>query len=124
LARPSANPGYKSINPPHADRRTADKIEVVEVFWYGCPHCYDFEPYLDAWLETKPDDVDFKRMPGIFRQDWLVHARAFYAAEQLGVLDDCTADVQPDAPARQAPEFGTRSCGSCSCRRASRRCFQ
>lgn len=81
-----ANPGYKEINPPHTPENT-DKIEVVEIFWYGCPHCHSFEPYLDAWLESKPDDVEFVRMPGIFRQDWLVHARAFYAAEQLGVLD-------------------------------------
>lgn len=81
-----ANPGYKPIDPPHASEGS-DKIEVVEIFWYGCPHCHDFEPYLDAWLETKPDDVEFIRMPGIFRQDWLAHARAFYAAEQLGVLE-------------------------------------
>lgn len=81
-----ANSGYKEIDPPQAPEHN-DKIEVVEIFWYGCPHCHDFEPYMDAWLETKPDDVAFIRMPGIFRQDWLAHARAFYAAEQLGVLD-------------------------------------
>jgi thiol:disulfide interchange protein DsbA len=63
------------------------KIEVVEVFWYGCPHCYDIEPYLDKWLETKADDVDFIRMPGIFRKSWIPHAKAFYAAEKMGVLD-------------------------------------
>lgn len=81
-----ANTGYKEIDPPQTPEHS-DKIEVVEIFWYGCPHCHDFEPYMDAWLETKPDDVAFVRMPGIFRQDWLAHARAFYAAEQLGVLD-------------------------------------
>ncbi len=63
------------------------KIEVVEIFWYGCPHCYDFEPFLDEWLENKPDDVEFKRMPGIFRENWMPHARAYYTALELGVLE-------------------------------------
>lgn len=63
------------------------KIEVVEVFWYGCPHCYDFEPFLEEWLKTKADDVEFKRMPGIFRENWIPHARAYYTALELGVLD-------------------------------------
>ncbi|MCG8324184.1 MAG: thiol:disulfide interchange protein DsbA/DsbL [Thiotrichales bacterium] len=63
------------------------KIEVVEVFWYGCPHCYDFEPFLEDWLKNKPDDVEFKRMPGIFRENWVPHARAYYTALELGVLD-------------------------------------
>jgi len=63
------------------------KIEVVEVFWYGCPHCYDFEPFLEDWLKNKADDVEFKRMPGIFRENWIPHARAYYTALELGVLD-------------------------------------
>lgn len=63
------------------------KIEVVEIFWYGCPHCYDFEPHLEVWLKNKPEDVEFRRMPGIFRDNWVPHARAYYTAEELGVLD-------------------------------------
>ncbi len=63
------------------------KIEVVEIFWYGCPHCYDFEPHLEEWLKNKPDDVEFRRMPGIFRDNWVPHARAYYTALELGVLD-------------------------------------
>ena len=63
------------------------KIEVVEVFWYGCPHCYHFEPYLNQWLESLPDDVSFRRVPAVFRQSWLVHAKAYYSAEALGVVD-------------------------------------
>ena len=64
-----------------------DRIEVTEVFWYGCPHCYDFEPYLEKWLEAKPDDVNFVRIPGVFNRSWVPHARAFYAAEALRVQD-------------------------------------
>lgn len=77
---------YKLLIPPQPVQ-TGDKIEVVEVFWYGCPHCFQFEPYLEKWLEQKPDDVEFVRLPGVLGKGWIPHARAFYAAEQLGVLD-------------------------------------
>lgn len=63
------------------------KIEVIEMFWYGCPHCYHFEPLLEKWIEKKPDNVTFIRIPAIFRDSWLLHAQAFYAAKALGVLD-------------------------------------
>lgn len=79
---------YKLVYPPV---RTADKdkIEVVEVFWYGCPHCYSFEPKLNKWKKTMPDNVVFRRVPAIFsnRPAWVAHARAYYTAELLGVLD-------------------------------------
>ena len=77
---------YKLVTPPQPTDST-DKIEVREIFWYGCPHCYAFEPYLDKWLETKPADVDFVRTPGIFRESWVPHAKAYYTAKALGVLD-------------------------------------
>ncbi len=66
---------------------SADKIEVLELFWYGCPHCYHLEPELEAWLKKKPDDVVFVRMPAILGPPWALHARAFYTAELLGVTD-------------------------------------
>ena len=62
-------------------------MEVLELFWYGCPHCYHFEPYLKQWLEHKPDYVEFVRMPAVFRDSWLPGARAYYTAQLLGVLD-------------------------------------
>ena len=70
-----------------------DKIEVVELFWYGCPHCSRFQPYIDPWQENRPDDVEFIRMPAIFRKDWEVHARAYYTALALGALDKTHAAV-------------------------------
>ncbi|MFQ5642896.1 MAG: thiol:disulfide interchange protein DsbA/DsbL [Thiogranum sp.] len=63
------------------------KIEVLELFWYGCPHCYQLEPELRAWLENKPDDVVFVRLPAVLGPSWELHARAFYTAQLLGVLD-------------------------------------
>lgn len=77
---------YEDIIPAQPTK-SGDKIEVVELFWYGCPHCFHFEPFLSEWLKTKPDYVEFRRIPAVFAQNWLVHARAYYAAEALGVGD-------------------------------------
>lgn len=64
------------------------KVEVVEMFWYGCPHCYAFEPYIHDWLERKPDNVEYIRMPAIFNNPkWRLHAAGFYTAEVLGVVE-------------------------------------
>lgn len=63
------------------------KVEVTELFWYGCPHCYELEPHLAVWVKKLPQDVVFKRVPGIPRADWAPGAKAYYAMEALGVLD-------------------------------------
>lgn len=62
-------------------------IEVVELFWYGCGSCFQFEPHIERWLETKPDDVRFLRVAGAMAPAWRTHARAFYTAEQLDVVE-------------------------------------
>lgn len=64
-----------------------DKVEVVELFWYGCPHCYYLDPLLDQWLASKPDDVEFIRMPAVLGPSWELYGKAYYTAEFLGVLD-------------------------------------
>lgn len=68
------------------------KIEVAELFWYGCPHCFEFEPYIEPWIKTLPDDVRFERVPGTFSKLWKTHASAFYAAEALGIGEKLHAD--------------------------------
>jgi thiol:disulfide interchange protein DsbA len=60
-----------------------DKIEILEFFWYGCPHCYSFEPYLNKWKKEKPDNVEFVRVPATFQPLWVLHARAYYALQML-----------------------------------------
>ena len=60
------------------------KIEVLEFFWYGCPHCHDFEPQLDAWVKRQAKDVSVKKVPVAFRDDLLPHSQLFYALESLG----------------------------------------
>ena len=59
------------------------KIEVIEMFWYGCIHCFNFDPYLDKWADNLPKDIVFKRVPAIPRKDWVPMAKAFYALETL-----------------------------------------
>ncbi len=76
---------YKEIVPPQPV--TGAGIEVLEVFWYGCPHCYDLEPTLARWQARQAPDVAFRRMPAVFRPSWFLHAKAYYTAEALGVLD-------------------------------------
>lgn len=66
---------------------TADKIEVMEVFSYGCIHCFNFEPLIQGWKANKAEDVKFDRTPAIFNERWEVYARAYYAAKALGQLD-------------------------------------
>ena len=66
---------------------TGNKIEVLEFFWYGCPHCYSLEPYLEKWQATKPDDVQLRRVPAILGKNWIPHARAYFTAEKLGIVD-------------------------------------
>jgi thiol:disulfide interchange protein DsbA len=64
------------------------KIEVVEFFWYGCPHCNEFEPMLDAWAKKLPTDVLFRRVPVAFREEpFGAHQRIFYALEAMGQVD-------------------------------------
>lgn len=77
---------YELVSPAQPTQSDG-KIEVIELFWYGCPHCYHFEPELQAWLKHKPDDVMFRRIPALFNEQWVVHARAYYAAEALGMVD-------------------------------------
>ena len=77
---------YLSLKSPQPTS-SGDKIEVMEVFYYGCPHCYRLEPFLESWNESKPGDVVFVRMPAVFDRSWEMFAKAYYTAELLDVTD-------------------------------------
>jgi thiol:disulfide interchange protein DsbA len=77
---------YKKLSPQPTD--SGEKIEVLEFFWYGCPHCFVFEPYMQSWKKSKPANVEFVRVPAIFRPEWEVQARAYYALSNMGVIED------------------------------------
>jgi thiol:disulfide interchange protein DsbA len=76
---------YTRLANPQPDG--GDKIEVIEFFWYGCPHCAHFAPYMEDWMENKPAGVKVTLVPAIFRPDWAVAAQAYYALEMLDALD-------------------------------------
>jgi thiol:disulfide interchange protein DsbA len=66
---------------------SAKKVEVIEFFWYACPHCRALQPSLSEWLKRKPADVDFKRMPAVLADHWGQLAHTFYTFEALGVTE-------------------------------------
>jgi len=83
-AQPAAGVEYRQLAAPQATD-VPGKIEVLEFFWYGCPHCFRFETVLSAWLKKLPKDVNFRRVPAMFNNDYAQGARAFYALEAIGV---------------------------------------
>lgn len=86
LAQGSIDPEgkYELIQPPQPTD-TPGKVEVVEVFWYGCPHCFTFLPAMENYEKSKADYVEIRQMPAVFRKNWENHARAYYTAKLLGV---------------------------------------
>src|SRR5678809_1170420 len=69
------------------------KIEVIEFFSYGCPHCSDLEPYLQNWFKTAPADVQFRRVPVMFQERWKVLAKIYYTLDALGEETRLSPDV-------------------------------
>jgi len=85
-AQPRGGAGYSTL-PNALPVENPAKIEVTEFFWYGCIHCYNLEPALEAWVPKLPADAYFRRIPAVFNERWGVDAGIFYAFEALGVLD-------------------------------------
>jgi len=81
-----AGKDYRMLSPPRATE-SGNNVEVIEFFSYGCIHCYNLEPSLDAWLKRKPADVEFKRVPAVFRDSWVPLAKAYYTIEAMGLFD-------------------------------------
>lgn len=64
------------------------RLEVIEFFWYGCPHCFAFEPVLEAWLKKLPPDINFRRMPVAFREvPFVLHQKLYFALETMGLVE-------------------------------------
>lgn len=86
----------------------SNKIEVLEFFWYGCPHCYSLHPHLKTWLMNMPGDVSFHYVPGILRANWVPAAKIYYAIEALG-LTDTLHDKVYDAVHRDKMDLNNES---------------
>lgn len=71
-------------------------VEVIDFFWYGCPHCYRLQPALERWIGGKPADVTVRRIPVILRDTWAPHARIYYTLEALGEVERLHQQVYHD----------------------------
>ncbi len=85
-AQPVAGKEYLLVRPPQPTD-SGSKVEVMEFFWYGCPHCNSLQPSLESWLKKKPADVEFKRVPAVFQESWVPLTRAYYTLEAMGLVD-------------------------------------
>ena len=88
---PSNDAQYEALETP-ITVSTGDKIEVTELFWFGCGHCYALEPHLKSWLANKPENAEFRKVPAIFSKRWEFHGKAFYTMEALGVPEQAYDD--------------------------------
>jgi len=84
-AQLTAGKDYVPVQPPQPTD-SGGKIEVLEFFWYGCPHCNNLQPSLQAWLKRKPADVELKHVPAVFQDSWLPLTRAYYTIEAMGLV--------------------------------------
>jgi len=86
-AAPVEGTNYVRLTPPAPVSAPAGKFDVIEFFWYGCPHCYAFEPAVEAWLKRAPADVAFRRVPvALYGDNTVVQQRLYYALEALDLL--------------------------------------
>lgn len=89
----TAQETFITVNPPQRTEVAPGKIEVLEFFWYGCPHCYQLEPELATWVRKLPAHVVFKRQPAVFSDRWVHLSQAYYALEALGELERLHVEV-------------------------------
>ena len=93
VKKPEDGVEYLTLDKRVAVEAPPDKIEVIEFFWYSCPHCNAFEPRLEAWIKKLPADVVMRRVPVGFRDDFAPQQRLFYTLEAMGKLDELHGKV-------------------------------
>ena len=79
---------YLTLDKPAPTEAPAGKVEVVEFFWYNCPHCNGFEPMFDAWAKKQAKDVSVRRVPIAFRPDFEPQQRLYYVLEGMGKVEE------------------------------------
>lgn len=84
---------YQRLSPAQPTSSGPDQVEVAEFFMYSCIHCYNFEPFVQEWMQSKPDYVNFVRVPTVWNPLVRLHAQAFYAAEALGKTEESHAPL-------------------------------
>ena len=91
-AQPVPGRDYRVMSPPQPVE-SGKRIEVLEFFWYGCPHCNALQPPLRVWLKQKPADVEFRRVPAVFSDSWIPLTWTYYTLEAMGIVDKLHYDV-------------------------------
>ncbi len=84
---------FLALDKPVPVETPPGKIEVIEFFWYSCPHCNAFEPKLEPWIKRLPADVSFKRVPVAFRDNFVPQQRLYYALEAMGKAEEMQSKV-------------------------------
>ena len=84
---------YKRLDKPVAPDAAAGKVDVIEFFWYSCPHCNVFEPTFDAWAKAAPKDLSIRRVPVAFNASFIPQQKLYYTLEGMGKLDALHAKV-------------------------------
>jgi thiol:disulfide interchange protein DsbA len=93
MKKPTAGTEYQVLESRAPVEAPAGKLEVVEFFWYSCPHCNAFEPTLSAWVKKLPKDVAFRRVPIAFQESFVPQQRLYYTLEALGLVEKLHAKV-------------------------------
>jgi protein dithiol oxidoreductase (disulfide-forming) len=97
-------PNYRRVVPAQPTSAPPGKVEVIEVFWYGCAHCFQLDPSVESWRKKgKPQYVEFTRVPAMWNDTLRIHARLFYATEALGKLDELHTAIFREIHANNNP---------------------
>jgi len=88
-----AGTNYEVLSPSQPTDVPTGKVEVIEMFWYACPHCYALDPTLESWRRNKPAYIDFRRVPVMWTEEHRAHAHLFYTLKALGKLDELHSKV-------------------------------
>lgn len=117
LALSFSVPGYSEdfddgidyeILPEAINTNMPDKVVVTEQFWYGCPHCYHFEPLIEPWAHNLPENVVFQRLPSTLNPRWATHARTYYALQLMGLTEQTHSKIF-DAIHKDRKDLGSYS---------------
>lgn len=92
-AAPKEGKEYTRLSKPAPVDAPAGKVEVIEFFWYNCPHCNEFEPALEAWLKTPPKQMAFRRVPIAFNASFVPQQKLYYTLEGMGKVGELHAKV-------------------------------
>jgi thiol:disulfide interchange protein DsbA len=98
---------YRPLVPAQPTNVSPGKVEVVEVFWYGCSHCYAFDPFLESWRKNLPPNIEFTRLPVMWSATHRAHAHLFYTLQALGKLEALHSKVFNEIQVKNNPLAGS-----------------